>query len=378
MPLKILHLADIHLGHSQSYLKEKATVRKNEIRDRFFEILQYAGDARNGIQAVLIAGDLFDHHTPEASLVERVIAGLKRLNEQGIPTVTLPGTHDEISYPKSVFQVYKDRWPGILVTNPEPSYIATLTLNDTPCHIYGMAFTAGLSHPPFDLINTVDTPGKHIALFHGTLDPPDLFNPTDRDVALSSKHLLESGMDYVALGHFHLHRAMSGDGCLIVYSGGVEGKGFDDPGVGFLTVVDILSNPPTIEKIPFSCRRIITREFDLTHISGNDEIERKIREMSDQDLILRVKLTGIAQFIPDIGRLCASLSPYFYYIALEENFYVFDNQRVSLLKDERTIQGLLIQKLLSYLSQAKSDRDKWIVDLAIRKGLMVFDQEIHD
>lgn len=378
MSLRILHLADIHLGHSQSYLKEKATVRKNEITNRFFEILQYAGDLRNGVRAVLIAGDLFDHHTPEPSLVEKVIVGLKGLNDQGIPTVTLPGTHDEISYPKSVFQVYKDRWPGILITNPQPSYIATLMLDHTPCHFYGMAFTAGLSHPPFDRIKTIDTPGKHVALFHGTLDPPDLFDPTDRDVALSSKSLLESGLDYVALGHFHLHRVVSGDRCLIVYPGCVEGKGFNDPGVGFLTVVDLLSSLPAIEKIPFSSRQIITREFDLTHISGNDEIEREIMELRNPDLILKIKLTGIAQFIPDIGRLCASLSPYFYHITLEENFYVFDNQRVSLLKDERTVQGLLIQKLLSYLSQAKSDRDKWIIDLAIRKGLMVFDQEIHD
>lgn len=374
MALKILHLADIHLGYSHSYLKEKAIARKDEVTNQFLRILEYAGDPRNGIKAVLIAGDLFDHHDPESDLIEKVLVALKALNDAGILTITLPGTHDELSYPKSVFQVQQNRWPGLLITNPLPAHVTTVILDGIPCHIYGMAFTAGLSHPPFDGIKTIDAPGKHIALFHGTLDPPDLFHVKDRDVPLLSKHLFQSGMDYVALGHFHIPKIMSSQGCLIVYPGIIEGRGFDEPGVGLLTIVDMSSSRPAVEKVPFPGRRIERRELNLTHISGNEEIELRLKELADPDLILKVKLTGIAEFIPNLSRLTAALSPSFYHIAWEEDFYVFDNRRVLALKDQKIIEGLLIQKLREHLKQAKDEREKRVIDLAIRKALMAFER----
>lgn len=374
MALRILHLADIHLGYSHSYLKEKAIARKDEVTNQFIRILEYAGDPRNDIKAVLIAGDLFDHHDPEPDLVEKVLVALKGLNDAGTLTITLPGTHDELSYPRSVFQVQQNRWPGFLITKPLPAHVTTVTIDGIPCHIYGMAFTAGLSHPPFDQIKTIDAPGRHIAIFHGTLDPPDLFDVKDRDVPLLSKHLFQSGMDYVALGHFHIHKTMSNQGRLIVYPGIIEGRGFDEPGVGLLTIVDMSSGRPTIEKVHFPGRRIETHELNLTHISGNDEVELRLKELADPELILKVKLTGIAEFMPNISRLTVALSSSFYHIAWEEDFYVFDNQRVLALKDQKTIEGLLIQKLLQYLRQAKDEREKWVIDLSIRKALTAFER----
>jgi len=374
MALKILHLADIHLGYSHSYLKEKAIARRDEVTNQFLRILEYAGDPRNDIKAVLIAGDLFDHHDPEPDLVEKILVALKGLNDARILTITIPGTHDELSYPKSVFQTHQKRWPGLLITNPLPAHVTAITLDGISCHIYGMAFTAGLSHPPFDRIKTIDAPGKHIAIFHGTLDPPDIFHVKDRDVPLLSKHLLQSGMDYVALGHFHIHKTIPGQGCLIVYPGMIEGRGFDEPGVGLLTVVDMSGARPTIEKVPFLGRRIETHQLNLTHVSGNDEIELRLKELADPELILKVKLTGIAEFMPDLSRLTVALSSSFYHIAWEEDFYVFDNRRVIALKDQKTIEGLLIQKLLQYLNQAKDEREKWAIDLAIRKALTAFER----
>ena len=60
----------------------------------------------------MIVGDLFETHCPEEPLVAAAVAQLRRLEQAGIPVVTVPGNHDEITYPNSVYQTRRDDWPG--------------------------------------------------------------------------------------------------------------------------------------------------------------------------------------------------------------------------------------------------------------------------
>lgn len=86
-------------------------------RDSLLErAVDYACDPAHGIDLVILAGDLFETHQPDAALTGRVIAALERLP---MPLLTTPGNHDEITYAQSVYR--RARWPGILVTRATPS-----------------------------------------------------------------------------------------------------------------------------------------------------------------------------------------------------------------------------------------------------------------
>ena len=120
--LRILHLADLHLGWEPAYLPgEKSNIRRRE-RDQLLEkTVDYALSPQNNIQAVLIVGDLFEHYRPEGTLVMQVMEQIARLTKAGLLVVTVPGNHDEITYRESVYRQYGDNWPGYLVRNPMPA-----------------------------------------------------------------------------------------------------------------------------------------------------------------------------------------------------------------------------------------------------------------
>src|SRR5690554_6906956 len=97
----MLHLADLHLGWNPPW--EDIASRRREERDRrLFSAVSWA--LKHQIDLVVIAGDLFETHRPDESLVASVRNDLKRLVDAGVSVVTVPGNHDEISYHDSVYR----------------------------------------------------------------------------------------------------------------------------------------------------------------------------------------------------------------------------------------------------------------------------------
>ena len=110
--MRILHLADLHLGWQPEFLGEKKDERARERDSLLARAADFALDAKNDINAVLIAGDLFETHRPPRPLVEMAIAQLQRLQRGGLFILTVPGNHDEITYHDSVYRAEGHRWPG--------------------------------------------------------------------------------------------------------------------------------------------------------------------------------------------------------------------------------------------------------------------------
>ena len=95
--------------------------------------------SQNGIDLVIIAGDLFETHTPEPALIEHVLSKLRQLDNAGIPVITVPGNHDEITYHNSVYRQYGTgrTWPGIC-SNPMPELVFRHEIKGVPVFIYSL------------------------------------------------------------------------------------------------------------------------------------------------------------------------------------------------------------------------------------------------
>jgi DNA repair protein SbcD/Mre11 len=85
--MRILHTGDFHAGRSLAGVS-----RTPEIRAALHEIANLAESEK--VDAVLVAGDLFDSAHPKADAEQAVFEFYLSLKEKGIPSVSIAGNHD--------------------------------------------------------------------------------------------------------------------------------------------------------------------------------------------------------------------------------------------------------------------------------------------
>lgn len=182
----IFHAADLHIGARFTFLSEEQA--KQAIcrqMTAFREFLDKASES--GADAVLIAGDLFDSPTVSASVSRAVFALLESCTA---PVFISPGNHDYYSG--------KSPYAGQLPSNVTVFTKRTLTsvpLADGSTVIWGAAFQD--TKASISLKAPIDPSKINICLMHGELGGDSGYN------AVSESEVLESGFDYIALGHNH-------------------------------------------------------------------------------------------------------------------------------------------------------------------------------
>ena len=85
--MRLLHTADWHVGRTL-----RGRSRAEEFEEALREVVGIA--VQEGVDAVLVAGDLYDQHSPAPEADALVFEALVRLHEAGIPVVAIPGNHD--------------------------------------------------------------------------------------------------------------------------------------------------------------------------------------------------------------------------------------------------------------------------------------------
>lgn len=86
--MRFLHTSDWHVGRTI-----RSRSRQNEHEAVFREIIDIAKDQQ--VDVVLITGDLFEHRIPPAGAEKLVAETLAELAREHIPSVVIPGNHDD-------------------------------------------------------------------------------------------------------------------------------------------------------------------------------------------------------------------------------------------------------------------------------------------
>lgn len=362
---RFLHLADLHLGWEPAYLDSKKAKERRKRRD---SLLERAADFSldEGIDLVVIAGDLFETHRPDSALVQHVLSQLNRLTEAGVQVVTTPGNHDEITYANSVYREYEEEWPGTLITNPLPRHVTTLELGSESVHVYSLAYTGGVTpvQRPLSDFPLLAEPGFHLAVFHGTAG-----SGGERSLPLDRGALTRAGYDYVALGHIHIAHEMDLGGSKVVYSGCQEGKGFDDVGVPHWTVVSAGAGGCEIERPPLAVQRIHVEELDLTECESVQEIEELIGELADGDALVRLRLVGSLHFELDAQDLQARFARHFYHFDVRDDSDSVGAQLLDEWAAEKTVRGAFVRQIRERMDQAPSVEERRKLVRALRYGI---------
>ena len=272
--MRLLHTADWHLG--------KTLKGQNLLDDQKFildEIFHIIDDER--LDAILIAGDVYDRGVPPIDAVELFNETLTKLAEKNFPTLIISGNHDSATRLNFGNKIFERQ--NIFIAAKVSDVPKTVVLEDDfgeiyfsmipyfePGEIKSKFFTADAERPTYNAANKfyVDLARQQIphgkrsvAMAHVFLTGGDE-SDSERKIVGTLSNVDANIFDdynYVALGHLHRPQKF--------YSGSPLKYSFDEANQKkSVTIVDIDdSGAAHVEKIPLTPKRdvkVVSGTFD--------------------------------------------------------------------------------------------------------------------
>jgi DNA repair protein SbcD/Mre11 len=298
--LRLLHTADVHLGARHADLGEAASAQ----RERQFAAFRASVDLAiaERVDLFLVAGDLFDSNVQPRRSVERVAAELARLAEARIRSVLIPGTHDV--YDRS--SVYRAYDLAAMAGAPEGQDILTVLTPERPwvhldaCDIvvHGPVFaTKRAPHSPLRDIASVRTPDAtwKVGLLHAAIAIP---GRTEHDeVVITTDEIAASGLDYLALGHWHGAQVARARGVTYAYSGAPEPVALDQDKAGKVLLVTLDrrdgAKSVAVEERTVGRTTFERVELDAATVVSQPALIDRLRTGASRDRVLDVRLIGV-------------------------------------------------------------------------------------
>lgn len=260
--MRIIHCADLHLDSKLNAHLDgaKKKERKAELLATFLRMVDYANE--NEIDAILIAGDLFD--TGNLSVTARKAVTDAIVNAPQTLFFYLRGNHDADSFLSSLeelppnLKLFSKEW----ITYPITDHVTVsgVELDETNSNlIYDTLVLAN------EKINIVMLHGQEAGYEQKTRHKAEVIVP---------KNLRGKGIDYLALGHIHTHRMEQLDARgVYCYSGCLEGRGFDECGEKGFVLLEIDEEKDTVDPvfIPFAKRTLYTVPVDVSGVENTSE-----------------------------------------------------------------------------------------------------------
>ncbi|MBA2667985.1 MAG: DNA repair exonuclease [Trueperaceae bacterium] len=375
---RLLHLADLHLGWRPRDLDD---ARANSRRARRDALLEHAVDTAlaEHVDAVVIAGDLFETFDPDGALVERTLLQLERLRDAGVHVVGVPGNHDELTYPTSVYRSLVERWPGLLVTSPTPTKVGTLDVHGEPLHVYGLAYVGGVTDVR---TATRDLPapagdGTHIFVAHGTLMAPGVSSAaSERSLPLDRDALAAAGYDYVALGHVHAPAIHRLGATLAVYPGCVGGKGLDDLGSRHWTIVDLERGSADVREVAAPVQPLRHVTLDVTAMAGRQAIDDAIASLADEAALVRVRLVGALPTTLDLAALTERARGDFFHLEIRDETTAVSEALLDAWAAVPTVRGSFVRRMRRRLDTAADDAERARITRALLHGIDALQERV--
>jgi exonuclease SbcD len=362
--LRLIHTADVHLGARHDDLGEQAAAQ----RERQFAAFAAAVDLAlaEQVDLFLIAGDLFDSNVQPRRSVERVGAQLKRLAEARIRTVVIPGTHD--CYDRaSIYRAYD--LPALAGTGPDDGMVTILEPDRPSVHlatldavIHGPVFaTKRAPHSPlqgFAAALPADATAAtwQIGMVHGSIAIP---GKTDRDeVVITTEEIAASGLDYLALGHWHSAQQGRAGTVTYAYPGAPEAVALDQDRAGKVLLVQLEErggqHHVTVEERPVGRTRFAKTELDAATVESQPAVIALLAAQADPDLVLDARLVGVRRddLDLDVDEIEVALAPSFLKVRVRDGSMPALTEGP--LPSEDTIAGAFIRDLEGRIAQLEA------------------------
>ncbi len=355
--MRFLHTADLHIG--------KRVNEFSMLEDQEYILRQILKTAdKEQVEAVLIAGDVYDKQVPSAEAVRLFDWFLTQLNSRKLPVFVIGGNHDSVERLSFGAQIMEES--GVYLTQSYDGKVVPVRLEDEygPVNLWMLPFLKPAMVKRFfpeqeivtyqDALETVighmelNREERNLLIAHqfvtgavtgGSEDSVEVFVGGVENVDAS----VFADFDYMALGH--IHRAQSAGGEQIRYSGTPLKYSFSEiRHEKSVTIAELKEKGSmTVHQVP------LRPLHDMREIRGSYEelVLRENYQGTDLEDYLHVILTD-ENDIPDvIGRL-RSIYPNI--MKLD-----YDNQRTrrnqELMKEEAAVEQSPMELLGQFFLQ---------------------------
>jgi len=303
MAFRFLHTADIHLDSPLRTLAMRDAALSAHIRGAtrkaFTGMVDTCLDQR--LDALVIAGDLYDRDLQDMSTALFFGRQMRRLADAGIRVFIIRGNHDaesvltrELSLPDNVHVFHAEG--------------GTKRLTDSGVAVHGLSFAA--AHVPENLLNRYPAPAPgmvNIGLLHTSLtgaEGHDVYAPC------TLADLRGHGFDYWALGHVH-KRTVHSQQPWVVMPGIPQGRDIGEDGPKSATIVTIGDDGAiTAEEVLTAVAQFERVTADLTGAEtmadAANAMERALADTRDTlsapHLVARLTLRGDTPLAPALRR----------------------------------------------------------------------------
>ncbi len=393
MKVRILQSSDWHLGSgvlpsNHRFGKNIQKIREEEEKLFLDKIIDTA--IAEGVELVLLPGDLWDAEVISPSIGQRVIDSLMKLGT--IPVIIVPGNHDFLGkdslYDSGTSARFGLTWPENVHIVKSKSF-ESFNIPQLP-YVSITAEATGVNVPISERLLDKPLPigpeDLNILLFHGSHETGRMKGSTDTQLftaPFTSDELLKQEFDYTALGHYHKDNFFKDDSGKIraAYSGAPFQRSFQERDRSGVLVFDL--EPGGVSEKSMKFIEIDTRQYNTVtvRLSSEDEevaIEKKVAnelqriKCAPEDLV-RVKFEGSYDtgnlWRPDLdlGNMVAGWE--YNTSRLESSF----NYNEALKEAPKgSIQGVFLERMKNLLDDT-SDPDaenntKRMLEMAIRFG----------
>lgn len=332
--MRIIHTSDIHIDSplTTRLPAEKVRSRRRELLQNFSKLVDEARATHT--DAIIIAGDLFDRDRISRKALDTAFEIIE--GAQDIIFLYLPGNHEGEAF------INSDR--------NLPTNLKVFSKDWTYFEI-GSSIIAGRSEIRGGMFESLKLSSnkKNIVVLHG-----EIRDKTSSPESIGIREAAGKNIDYLALGHYHSYSAEAiDDRGVAVYSGTLEGRGFDETGDKGYVAID--TDAP---RIKFSFRSFAQRKLHIIPIdlSGavrtteiNERVERAVRSIPYSDIV-RVELVG--KYFPTLWKDTEAIENEY-----KNRFYYFevkDSSKIAINPDDYKLDKSLKGEFIRTVSQDES------------------------
>lgn len=204
--MKILHVADTHLGYSAYRRVNEDGINQREIDtyNAFEQFVDYSIKSKPDI--IIHAGDLFDSVRPTNRAITFAIHQILRISKQEIPFVVIAGNHEHpklretghifsvLDHIENVYPVYNSCYETI-----------PFEINNEKLTVHALPQTATKQefNNNFKKLKKEQSSDYNIVVAHGGVEGIKEFRMNEFNELMIPTQYLKKDFDYVALGHYH-------------------------------------------------------------------------------------------------------------------------------------------------------------------------------
>lgn len=368
--VRIMHLADFHLGLTFPFLEGLNEKRQSQMLQSFHQVCQLANEQK--IDILLIAGDFLEAATISQAFLESIKQGLASIQAK---VFLIAGNHDYYSFGSSYSQA---DWPANVHIFTENT-ISPIDLDDLNTSVYGASFTQTyVRESSLEGFRVQDPSRINLVLLHGDLYSKDgLYN------SISKEAINQSQAEYIALGHIHKPCDINYEGkTAYAYAGSPFGQSFAETGKRSVIIGDISKEGMNFQRKYLKGPSFEVVRFDLSGLTTNHALAKAIKEKIDQSFdkaqenYYRIILEGYRQadFYVDTASLRSYFDAYQYLEILDQSRTGLD---LDALEKEVSLEGFFVKGMIEKIDKAHASQNYDLqnqLTQALEMGLAILEQ----